>query len=110
MNYDSLAALLEHPPVRTTLVTLPNDVTCQIHELPISAIDRVRTISEDDDQVDMSDVVYVATWALAGREPTDKELVTVSDRFGTSSVMAIYTEALRFSQLGADAIEQEKKH
>ncbi len=109
MNYNSLAELMEHPPVRTTKVTLSNDVICQIYELPISAIDRVRIISEDSDQVNMSDVVYVATWAIAGHKPTEKEVAGVSDRFGTSSVMEIYTEALRFSQLSKDAIEQEKK-
>lgn len=110
MNHTTLAALMEHPPVRTTIVPLDDGLTCQIHELPISVIDRVRAISEDDDHVDMSDVVYVATYALTGRKPTDAELATVSERFGTRSVMTIYTEALKFSQLDSDAIEREKKH
>ena len=110
MKVTSLTALLENPPLRTTVITLDNGVGCQIHELPISVIDRVRTISEDDDQVDMNDVVYVAVYALAGRKPTDQELEAVSERFGTRSVMTIYTEALKFSQLSVDAIDQEKKH
>lgn len=110
MNHTSLAALLEHPPVRTTTVQLDDGVSAQIHELPISVIDRVRAISEDDDQVDMADVVFVATYALTGRKPTDAELTIVSERFGTRAVMTIYTEALKFSQLSDDAIEQEKKH
>ena len=110
MTPTSLAALMEHPPVRTNIISLDDGVSCAIHELPISVIDRVRTISEDDDHVDMSDVVYVATYALTGRKPTDAELATVSERFGTRSVMTIYTEALKFSQLDSGAIEQEKKH
>ncbi|WP_257294481.1 hypothetical protein [Endozoicomonas sp. YOMI1] len=110
MKLTSLPALLENPPLRTTVITLDNGTGCQIYELPIAVIDRVRTISENDDQVDLDDVVYVAVYALAGRKPTDQELETVSERFGSRSVMAIYTEALKFSQLLPDAIEQEKKH
>ena len=110
MNTTSLAALLEHPPVRTTTLILDDGSSCILHELPISVIDRVRSISKETDQVNMDDVVFVATWALAGRKPTDKELDTVSDRFGTRSVMTIYFESLKFSQLSDDAVELEKKH
>ena len=110
MNHTSLAALLEHPPVRTTIVTLDDGVSAQIHELPISVIDRVRRLSNSDDSVNMNDVAFVATWALTGRDPTEAELTTVCERFGTRAVMLIYTEALKFSQLSDDAIEQEKKH
>ena len=110
MNHTSLAALLAHPPVRTTILELDDGSACQIHELPIAVIDRIRSISKDDSGDDMANVIYVATWSLAGRKPTDTELTTVRERFGTGSVLKIYKEALTFSQLSDDAIEQEKKH
>ena len=111
MTLTTLAALLENPPLRTTELRLNDSIICKIYELPVSVFDRVRAISEEeDDDVNMDDIVYVAAWALAGRKPTDKELVAISDRFGTRSVMAIYFEALKFSQLDVGAVEREKKH
>ena len=110
MTHTTLAALLENPPLRTTELRLNDSITCKIHELPVSVFDRVRTISEEDDDVNMDDIVFVAGWALAGRKPTDEELAAISDRFGTRSVMAIYFEALKFSQLDVGAVEREKKH
>ena len=111
MTLTTLAALLENPPLRTTELRLNDSIICKIHELPVSVFDRVRAISEeDDDDVNMDDIVYVAAWALAGRKPTDDELAAISDRFGTRSVMAIYFEALKFSQLDVGAVEREKKH
>lgn len=107
----SIEALFAHPPVRTTVIKLADGTACTIHELPVSVIDKVRTISTTShDNVNMTNVCYVATYALTGRKPTDAELKTVADEFGTRSVMKIYTEALKFSQLNEDAIEQEKKH
>ena len=47
MNHTSLAALLAHPPVRTTILELDDGSACQIHELPIAVIDRIRSISKD---------------------------------------------------------------
>ena len=110
MNHVNLTALLAHPPVRTTIIKLDDGSNCQIHELPIAVIDRIRSISKDDSGNNMANVIYVATWSLAGRKPTDTELTTVRERFGTGSVLKIYKEALTFSQLNDDAIEQEKKH
>ena len=111
MTLTTLAALLENPPLRTTELRLNDSIICKIYELPVSVFDRVRAISEkEDDDVNMDDIVYVAAWALAGRKPTDKELAAISDRFGTLSVMAIYFEALKFSQLDVGAVEREKKH
>ena len=110
MTHTTLAALLENPPLRTTELRLNDSIICKIHELPVSVFDRVRTISEEDDDVNMDDIVFVAAWALAGRKPTDEELAAISDRFGTRSVMAIYFEALKFSQLDVGAVEREKKH
>ena len=111
MTLTTLAALLENPPLRTTELRLNDSIICKIYELPVSVFDRVRTISEEeDDDVNMDDIVFVAAWALAGRKPTDDELAAISDRFGTRSVMAIYFEALKFSQLDVGAVEREKKH
>lgn len=110
MNHASLASLLAHPPVRTTILELDDGSACQIHELPIAVIERVLAIRGDNNADDMANVIYVVTWSLAGRNPTDAELTTVREQFGTGIVYKIYTEALIFSRLSNDAIEQEKKH
>ena len=111
MTLTTLTALLENPPLRTTELRLNDSITCKIYELPVSVFDRVRIISEEEkNEVNIDDIVFVAAWALAGRKPTDKELIAISERFGTRSVMAIYFEALKFSQLDAGAVEREKKH
>uniref|UniRef100_UPI0021491E9E hypothetical protein n=1 Tax=Endozoicomonas sp. SESOKO1 TaxID=2828742 RepID=UPI0021491E9E len=79
MNHLSLAALLAHPPVRTTILELDDGSACQIHELPIAVIDRVLAVKGDDSGDDMANIIYVTTWSLAGRNPTDSELTTVRE-------------------------------
>ena len=108
MSAVTLEQLMASPPLRTTEANLPDGRRCTISELPVAVIDRVRTSAEDE-QVNMDDVVYVVAYALSGNKPTDKALEAVRESFGAGAVMAIYTEALRFSHLSPDAVEQEKK-
>ena len=105
---NGLEQLLDNPPLKSTTYTMEDGRDCLIHELPIAVIEQVQRIGEDG-SAHWDDIVQVVARALAGRKPTDKERQAVREQFGASTVMAVYMQALKFSRLSGDAIEQEKK-
>lgn len=105
--------LLENPPLKSTTITLPDGRDVQLHELPLSVMKYVQRVGKDgEDGVSnvMDSITLVATQALMGRPPEKTDMDTMSERFGTTAVMFIYYEALKFSRLGPDALNDTKKH
>lgn len=105
--------LLNNPPLKTTTITLPDKRQVQLYELPLSVMKYVQSVGrEGEDGVShvMDSITLVATQALMGRPPQQEDMDAMSERFGTTAVMFIYYEALKFSRLGPDALEETKKH
>ena len=91
-------------------LTLEDGRECRLHELPIGVIEKVRTLSEGKEQdVRLDTIAFVAAHALTGCKPNDDEVRQLVESFGASTVMQIYIEAIKFSQLTPVAVEQEKK-
>lgn len=104
--------LLDRPPLKNTVITLPDKREVLLYELPLSVMKHVQTIGkEGEDGVNhvMDSIILVATQALLGRPPEQKNMDAICQRFGSSTVMFIYYEALKFSRLGPDALEETKK-
>ena len=105
--------LLNNPPLKTTTITLPDRREVQLHELPLSVMKYVQSVGkEGEDGVSsvMDGITLVATQALMGRPPEKKDMDALCERFGTTAVMFIYYEALKFSRLGPNALDETKKH
>ncbi len=105
--------LLNNPPLKTTTITLPDKREVRLYELPLSVMKYVQSVGrEGKDGVNsvMDSITLVAAHALMGRPPEKKDMDALSERFGTTAVMFIYYEALKFSRLGPDALEETKKH
>ena len=103
--------LVKSPPLKSTTFQLPDKRTVTLYELTVSVMDDVKKIGQEDaDEVDsiMTSISRVSAYALLGRAPTVQELEHVKG-FGTSSVMAIYYKALKFSRLGPESLEETKK-
>ncbi len=107
----TLAELLKSPPLKTEPLTLPDGRSVTLHELPVAVIDEVQKVGEQSEHDDslMKKITRIAAHALAGRPPTDDELKTIGDTFGASVVMFIYYEALKFSRLGPNSLNETKK-
>ena len=105
--------LLAQPPLKQTTVTLPDGRDITLHELPVSVLEQVQRVGQQkEDGVShlMHNVTRVVAHALTGRPPTEEEVQDVMETFGASAVMFIYYEALKFSRLGPDALDETKKH
>ncbi len=105
--------LLSSPPLKTRPLTLPDNRVVTLHELPVAVIEQVQQVGEQDNEAPddtlMVKITRIAARALAGREPSDDELLKMGETFGTSAVMFIYYEALKFSRLGPDSFDATKK-
>lgn len=108
----SFEELVKEPPLKRTPFTLPDERVVTLYELPVLVMEEVQAIGrEEAEQVSsvMESITRVAAFALLGRAPDASEMDTIKG-FGTTTVMAIYYKALTFSRLGADALEETKKH
>ena len=101
------------PPLRQTTSTLPDGREYKLHQLPLSAIDTIarqsRIAQENAHDLDWSQFGKVAAQAMLGREPKIEEVKQLVDRLGTDTILHIYNEALMFSQLGEEAVDNAKK-
>lgn len=106
-------SLLANPPLKTTSITLEDGRKVKIHELPVFVIEDVQDIGQHNSgniRLVMEEVVRVVAHSLLGRIPTPEELGRVRETFGISTVMFIYYEALKFSRLGSNSLDETKKH
>ena len=107
LNFDDL---VKDPPLKTTAIALPDGREVVMHELPLSMMEDIQSTSEESDVSRVTDsIAQVAACALLGRQATDKEVRQLKGSFGTSSVMKVYYEALKFSRLSPDAVDDAKK-
>ena len=103
--------LVKNPPLKSMPFKLPDDRIVTLYELPVSVMEVVQKIGHKKaDQVDqvMDNITRVAAFSLLGRSPNKEEVLHIKS-FGTTTVMAIYYKALKFSRLGMDALEETKK-
>lgn len=110
LDFEGLAA---RPPMKTTSVTLPDGQQVQMFELPLSVIEDVQEIGQQGDgnvRQLMDNIVRVVAHSLLGRSPTVDELQQIRETFGSSAVMFLYYEALNFSRLGPNSLDEAKKH
>lgn len=101
------------PPLKKTTKTLPDGREYELHQLPLAAIDRVakqsRAAQENGKDLDWSQFGEVAAQAMLGRPPKPAEVEQMVEKLGSDTVLHIYKDALQFSQLGAEAVEDAKK-
>ncbi|MCW7552131.1 hypothetical protein NX722_05620 [Endozoicomonas gorgoniicola] len=109
LNFEQL---IDKPPLKTCNFTLDDGRDVTLHELPLSVIEDVQYVGQqEDDNVGsiMKSIVCVVAHSLLGRPPEPDELKQLRERFGASAMMAIYYEALKFSRLGPDDLDETKK-
>lgn len=105
--------LASPPPLKKTVKTLPDGREYELHQLPLAAIDRIarqsRTAQENGKDLDWSQFGEVAAQAMLGRTPKAAEVQQLVETLGTDTVLSIYKDALQFSQLGSEAVDEAKK-
>lgn len=110
LNFDQL---IIDPPMKSTTVKLPDGRDVTLHELPLSVIEDVQDIGRNESsnvRSVMENMIRVVSHSLLGRVPEPDELTLVREKFGASTVMFLYYEALKFSRLGPGALDETKKH
>lgn len=105
--------LASPPPLRKTTGTLPDGREYELYQLPIAAIDRVakmsRSAAENGQDLDWSQFGAIAAEAMLGRQPELMEVEQLVNKLGSDTVAKIYQDAIKFSQLGSEAIDEAKK-
>lgn len=110
----TLEELLATPPAMAKgAVTLPDGRQCEIHELPCSVLEEVTRISknalENNEDISIREVARIAAFAVLGREPKKTDINQMLEKFGPQMIGHLYQKALRFSQLGDEALSDAKK-
>lgn len=106
--------LLASPvPLEKTTFTLSDGREIELHSLPIRAMIKVNEISqminEDKTKAPMKDIAAIAAQAVMGRIPKEKEVDEFIDIMGHKTVSQIYMQAVKFTNLGQEAIDVAKK-
>ncbi|MTI13120.1 hypothetical protein [Sansalvadorimonas verongulae] len=106
--------LLSKPPVfKSSTGTLPDGRKYQIHELPCSVLEDVtrmaRAAIDEDGEIMLRDVARVAAHAMVGKPPEEEDVTLFMETFTPSVIRHVYQDALKFSQLGEEALQAAKK-
>ena len=106
--------LIANPPaMQQTSATLPDGRKYELYKLPMGALLRVAELSKIalDKKEELPIKVYggIAAQAVLGRPPKEKEVDQFIDVMGSDTIAHIYRQAISFSQLGVEAIEEAKK-
>ena len=111
LNFEALLA--EPPALKQHTGTLPDGREYLLHQLPLSAIDKIgrlsRTAEESSRDLEWSEFGEIAAQSLLGRKPEPEEVAALVEKLGTDTVLHIYKDAIRFSQLGGEAVDEAKK-
>lgn len=101
------------PPLKTTTATLPDGREYELHQLPLGMIIRIgelsKTALENSQDLNWNEFGEIAAQAMLGRPPKTSEVKQFVETLGNDTILHIYKQAIRFSQLGEEAVEEAKK-